>query len=70
MEKNWSQGCQKKKLKWKKYYNKKKNLIEKTFSNKFKKNFEIEKQNIIKNPRNNCYKKIFRKNFNKFNKSK
>ena len=40
----------KKELKWKKYYNKKKNLVEKTFSNKFKKVFEIEKQNIIKNP--------------------
>ena len=40
----------KEELKWKKYYNKKKNLVEKTFSNKFKKVFEIEKQNIIKNP--------------------
>ena len=40
----------KEELKWKKYYNKKKNLVEKTFSNKFKRVFEIEKQNIIKNP--------------------
>jgi len=39
----------KKELKWKKNYNKKKNIIEKTFSNKPKKTFEIEKQNIIKN---------------------
>ena len=39
----------KEELKWKKYYNKKKNLVEKTFSNKFKKVFEIQKQNIIKN---------------------
>ena len=40
----------KEEIKWKKYYNKKKNLIEKIFSNEFKKNFETEKQNIIKNP--------------------
>ena len=39
----------KEELKWKKYYNKKKNLVEKTFSNKFKRVFEIQKQNIIKN---------------------
>ena len=39
----------KEEIKWKKYYNKKKNLIEKTFSNEFKENFETEKQNIIKN---------------------
>jgi len=39
----------KEELKWKKYYNKKKNLVEKTFSNKFKKVFELQKQNIIKN---------------------
>ena len=39
----------KEELKWKKNYNKKKNIIEKTFSNKPKKTFEIEKQNIIKN---------------------
>ena len=39
----------KEELKWKKYYNKKKNLVEKTFSNKFKRIFEIQKQNIIKN---------------------
>ena len=39
----------KEELKWKKHYNKKKNLVEKTFSNKFKKVFEIQKQNIIKN---------------------
>ena len=38
----------KEEIKWKKYYNKKKNLIEKTFSNEFKENFETEKQNIIK----------------------
>jgi len=40
----------KEELKWKKNYNKKKSIIEKTFSNKFKRVFEIEKQNIIKNP--------------------
>ena len=40
----------KEETKWKKYYNKKKNHIEKTFSNEFKENFETEKQNIIKNP--------------------
>ena len=40
----------KEEIKWKKYYNKKKSLIEKTFSNEFKENFETEKQNIIKNP--------------------
>ena len=40
----------KKELKWKKYYNEKKNLVEKTFSNKFERVFEIQKQNIIKNP--------------------
>ena len=34
----------KEELKWKKYYYKKKNLIEKTFSNKFKNIFEIEKK--------------------------
>ena len=39
----------KKELKWKKNYNKKKRIIEKTFSNNPKKTFEIEKQNIIKN---------------------
>ena len=39
----------KEELKWKKHYNKKKNLVEKTFSNKFKKVFELQKQNIIKN---------------------
>ena len=39
----------KEQLKWKKYYYKKKNLIEKTFSNKFKNIFEIEKKKIIKN---------------------
>ena len=39
----------KEELKWKKYYYKKKNLIEKTFSNKFKNIFEIEKKKIIKN---------------------
>ena len=39
----------KEEIKWKKYYNKKKSLIGKIFSNEFKKNFETEKQNIIKN---------------------
>ena len=39
----------KEELKWKKNYNKKKSIIEKTFSNKPKKTFEIEKQNIFKN---------------------
>ena len=39
----------KEELKWKKNYNKKKSIIEKTFSNKPIKTFEIEKQNIIKN---------------------
>jgi len=40
----------KEELKWKKNYNKKKSIIEKTFSNKSMKKIEIEKQNIIKNP--------------------
>ncbi len=35
--------------KWKKYYNKKKNAIDKVFSNKFNNIFEIEKKNIVKN---------------------
>ena len=39
----------KEELKWTKYYNKKKKLVEKTFSNKFKRVFEIQKQNIVKN---------------------
>ena len=39
----------KEEIKWKKKYNKKKNLIEKTFSNNFNKIFEIEKQNVINN---------------------
>ena len=39
----------KEEIKWKKKYNRKKNLIEKTFSNNFNKIFEIEKQNVIKN---------------------
>ena len=39
----------KEELKWKKNYNKKKSIIKKIFSNKPKKTFEIEKQNIIKN---------------------
>ena len=39
----------KEEIKWKKNYNKKKNVIEKTFSNKFENIFEIEKQKIIKN---------------------
>jgi len=38
-----NKGC-KEELKWKKYYNKKKNLIKKTFSNKFKNIFEIKKK--------------------------
>jgi len=41
----------KEELKWKKNYNKKKSIIEKTFSNKTIKKIEIEKQNIIKNPK-------------------
>ena len=39
----------KEEMKWKRNYNKKKNVIEKTFSNKFKNIFEIEKQRVIKN---------------------
>ena len=39
----------KEEMKWKKNYNKKKNFVEKTFSNKFKNIFEIEKQKVIKN---------------------
>ena len=39
----------KKEIKWKKNYNRKKNVIEKTFSNKFENIFEIEKQKVIKN---------------------
>jgi len=39
----------KEEMKWKKNYNKKKNVIEKTFSNKFENIFEIEKQKVIKN---------------------
>ena len=39
----------KEEIKWKKKYNRKKNLIEKTFSNNFNKIFEIEKQNVINN---------------------
>ena len=39
----------KEEIKWKKTYNRKKNLIEKTFSNNFNKIFEIEKQNVINN---------------------
>ena len=39
----------KEEIKWKKNYNKKKNVIEKTFSNKFENIFEIEKQKVIKN---------------------
>ena len=39
----------KEEMKWKRNYNKKKNVIEKTFSNKFKNIFEIEKQKVIKN---------------------
>ena len=38
-----------KEKKWKKYYNKKKSIVEKIFSNKFEKIFEIEKNNAIKN---------------------
>jgi len=39
----------KKEIKWKKTYNRKKNLIERTFSNNFNKIFEIEKQSVINN---------------------
>ena len=39
----------KEEIKWKKKYKRKKNLIEKTFSNSFNKIFEIEKQNVINN---------------------
>ena len=39
----------KEEMKWKRNYNNKKNVIEKTFSNKFKNIFEIEKQKVIKN---------------------
>ena len=39
----------KEEIKWKKKYNRKKNLIEKTLSNNFNKIFEIEKQNVINN---------------------
>jgi len=35
--------------KWKKHYNKKKNIINKVFSNKFENIFQLEKKNIIKN---------------------
>jgi len=35
--------------KWKKYFNKKKNIINKAFSNKFENIFQLEKKNIIKN---------------------
>jgi len=35
--------------KWKKYFNKKKNFLNKTFSNKFDNIFQLEKKNIIKN---------------------
>ena len=36
-------------IKWKKNYNKKKRLVEKFFSNEFKKTLDTEKQNIINN---------------------
>jgi transketolase len=39
----------KKEEKWKKYYNKKKNILNKTLSNKFENIFQSEKNNIIKN---------------------
>ena len=39
----------KEEIKWKKIYKRKKNLIEKTFSNNFNKIFEIEKKNVINN---------------------
>ena len=39
----------KEEIKWKKNYNKRKNFIEKIFSNKFENIFEIEKQKVIKN---------------------
>ena len=35
--------------KWKKHYNKKKNIINKAFSNKFENIFQLKKKNIIKN---------------------
>ena len=35
--------------KWKKYFNKKKNIINKAFSNKFENIFQLKKKNIIKN---------------------
>ena len=40
----------KEEIKWKKIYQRKKNLIEKTFSNNFNKIFEKEKKNITNNP--------------------
>jgi len=39
----------KKEEKWKKYFNKKKNFLNKTFINKFDNIFQLEKKNIIKN---------------------
>ncbi len=35
--------------KWKKYFNKKKNILNKIFSNKFENIFQLEKKNVIKN---------------------
>ena len=40
---------EKEEKKWKKHYNKRKSIVEKIFSNKFEKIFEIEKNNAIKN---------------------
>ena len=40
---------EKEEIKWKKKYNRKKRLIEKTFSNNFNKIFETEKKNVLKN---------------------
>ncbi len=39
----------KKEENWKKYYNKKKNILNKVFKNNFEKIFETEKKNLIKN---------------------
>ena len=48
-DRSWKDASWHNQLKCKKKYNKKKSIIEKTFSNKPKKTLEIEKQNIIKN---------------------
>ena len=46
---NIGHGGSKEEEKWKKHYNKKKNIINKAFSNKFENIFQLEKKNIIKN---------------------